>query len=223
MRWERARQPEQKEQRRQAILEAAGALFDEGGLEAASLSAIGRRAALSKANLYRYFQSREAILLELLLEEVEVWVTHLEGALAPLAGQSDVEAVVDRVVRSLVQHPRVCGLSAVVSTVLEHNVTAEGVLPFKRRTAQLLVRAGNALHAALPTLGPPRVRRFVTYLTLVMGQAWSAAHPPREVAAVLAREDCAALAVSFEHTLQDCARLLLRGLLAEASGDGPAA
>ena len=61
--FERARQPEQKELRREAILEAATELLAEKGLHDISLSAIARRAKLSKANLYRYFESREAIFL----------------------------------------------------------------------------------------------------------------------------------------------------------------
>ena len=92
--WQRARRPEQKAERRRAILEATLALVDESGVEGATLSEIARRAGLSKANCYRYFESREAILLELTLADSAAWMTDIEGCLAELAGSGDVDAVI---------------------------------------------------------------------------------------------------------------------------------
>ena len=60
--WQRARRPEQKQQRQSAIIAAARKLVDEGGVDNATLSAIAKSAGISKANCYRYYESREAIL-----------------------------------------------------------------------------------------------------------------------------------------------------------------
>ena len=49
--WQRARKPEQKEERREAILAAAGRLLDAEGLEGTGLNAIAREAGISKANV----------------------------------------------------------------------------------------------------------------------------------------------------------------------------
>ena len=70
----RARSPEEKELRRAAILQAAAALVEREGLEKTGLNAIAREAGISKANIYRYFESREAILLHLVLEDCRDWV-----------------------------------------------------------------------------------------------------------------------------------------------------
>lgn len=51
--------------RRQAILEAAKAVFEEVGFEQATMSAVTARVGGSKATLYRYFDSKEALFLEL--------------------------------------------------------------------------------------------------------------------------------------------------------------
>ena len=53
--WRRARRPEQKQVRKEAILSAARDLIDSEGVERTTLSSIARRADLSKANCYRYF------------------------------------------------------------------------------------------------------------------------------------------------------------------------
>ena len=54
------------EARREAFLAAAKAVFEEVGFEQATMSEITIRAGGSKATLYRYFQSKEALFQELL-------------------------------------------------------------------------------------------------------------------------------------------------------------
>ena len=78
MSWQRARTPEQIEQRRCAILTAAAELFESEGLDNVSLNGIARHAGVSKANIYRYFETREAIYLHLVREQFEAWVTSVE-------------------------------------------------------------------------------------------------------------------------------------------------
>jgi len=51
--------------RREAFLDAAQAIFQELSFENASMSAIAERVGSSKATLYRYFESKEALFLEL--------------------------------------------------------------------------------------------------------------------------------------------------------------
>jgi len=51
--------------RREAFLDAAQAIFQELTFENASMSAIAERVGSSKATLYRYFDSKEALFLEL--------------------------------------------------------------------------------------------------------------------------------------------------------------
>lgn len=52
----------EREQMRQRILAAARALFQEGGLEAVSMRAIGRRVGLTAAALYAYFPDKAELL-----------------------------------------------------------------------------------------------------------------------------------------------------------------
>lgn len=52
------------EERRAAILAAAGELMLEGGLGAATMEAIATRAGVSKATIYKYWPSRGAVALE---------------------------------------------------------------------------------------------------------------------------------------------------------------
>ncbi|CAM5259819.1 TetR/AcrR family transcriptional regulator OS=Streptomyces tendae OX=1932 GN=F3L20_19655 PE=4 SV=1 [Streptomyces tendae] len=74
--FQRARSEEQREVRRQAILDTTAAMLEEMPIGAISLNELSRRV-LAKSNVLRYFESREAILLELLDRAWRQWVADL--------------------------------------------------------------------------------------------------------------------------------------------------
>ena len=196
-------------------------LLDEVGIEGTTLSEIARRAGLSKANCYRYFESREAILLSIAVDEARVWHDALETRLEPLAGSSDVAAVADALARTTAERPRLCTLLSVLSSVLEHNVSVEAIASFKRTFNGLIFDTVDAFHAALPTIATERLEIFLRFTGPFVAGSWPNANPPASVAEVLQREEFASHQVDFERTLAAHARLLLTGLSAEVrSADG---
>jgi AcrR family transcriptional regulator len=212
--FERARQPEQKEQRREAILDAAAALLEERGLADVSLSAIARRAELSKANLYRYFESREAIFLELLLSDYRAIAEEFEQALVPLAGSGDVDAVAREVARALVSRPRALDLLSSISSVLERNVSPEVIRGFKREMTLIGARPVFALHAAIPALPVEDAQRAMHAMVIFAGGLYPSTNPAPAVAEVMSEPEFAHLCVDLESGVEEHARLLLRGFLA---------
>ena len=94
--FQRARSEEQREVRRRAILDAAAAMLAEMPVAQVTLNELSRRVGLAKSNVLRYFESREAVLLELLDSAWQEWLTGLEAdlgaaidAAAPVAGRGD--------------------------------------------------------------------------------------------------------------------------------------
>src|SRR4051794_7039673 len=77
----RARTEEQREARRRAILSTAEAMLAEMPVAALSLNELSRRVGLAKSNVLRYFETREAVLLELLDAAWREWLDGLEDAL----------------------------------------------------------------------------------------------------------------------------------------------
>lgn len=219
MSWERARQPEQKAERREAILQAAAVCFDEGGLASTTLAAIAEGAQLSKGNLYRYFVSRDGILLELLLRELAGWADHVEAEMDARAGSDDVVEVAGVLRRSFEDRPRLCALSAISLTVLERQLTVEAVLPFKQRVVEGLDRATAAVQVAMPSLSEMQAYRFVRFVNLALGQLWSSAHPAPALQEVYAQPEYTGRLVAFGPALEDVMTVLLRGLLAEEDAD----
>jgi TetR/AcrR family transcriptional regulator len=210
--FQRARDPEQKAQRRQELLGAARALLAADGLAGVGLSAIARAAGLAKSNVYRYFGSREEILMALLADDAFAWLAAFEREVAPLAGSNDAAQVAAILARTIGAHALTCQLIAVVAGVLEHNTSEAAAAEFKAQMLDLSIRIRNAIHAALPAIPIDRVIAFVRYLHALIAGLWPMAHPAPIMAPLLRHPEYASLASDFETDLRGCLRPLLEGL-----------
>ena len=81
MSFQRARRPEQMAARRAAILEVAREMLVEKAVADISLRELSDRVGLAKSNVLRYFDSREAIFLEVLDEEFTAWLNDVDARL----------------------------------------------------------------------------------------------------------------------------------------------
>lgn len=80
-------------QRVSRIVDAAGTIVEEQGVAAATVRAIADRAGVSPATLYQFFANRDAVLEQLLGQELEVLDARLADALAERPASSVREAV----------------------------------------------------------------------------------------------------------------------------------
>jgi AcrR family transcriptional regulator len=142
----RARRPEQKQLRRDHLLATARGLLVEGvAIHDLGLNELARRAEVSKANVYRYFESREAVLLALLWEEANRTWAAVAARLRPgRTATSTVEGIVRLFARSFASEPLLCSLTAATPSVLETNLSTETIVAFKRQMAEFFDRAATA-------------------------------------------------------------------------------
>lgn len=210
--WKRARKPEQIQVRQEAILTAAKQLLDEGGADTAGLSAIARAAGLSKANLYRYFESREAILLTIFISELEQWSLDLGAALTEIPEPGDVTSVAQLYTDSISDRTRLNELMSVFAPVLERNLTVESVAVEKSELRSCFVRLIPALCSALPQLSKAKANEFLIMQTIFQMGLWPHANPSPEVDEVLRQDAFADLRMNFEERVRWHALILLRGL-----------
>ncbi len=211
--FQRARRPEQKEQRRAAILAAAAELFEANGFEGVSLNAIARRAGLAKSNLYRYFDSREDMFLQLLHDDWEAWFTAVAAGLAPLAGSSDVPAVAAVLAETAAARPRMCKLVSVLSAVIERNISEQTLLDFKLKSLALAQRGGLGLLMAVPALTPDAVAGFLIQQHALIAGLWPMSQPNETVARVMERPELAPYRHDFVDELGRALTWLLLGAL----------
>jgi AcrR family transcriptional regulator len=140
--FQRARRPEQKLQRQDAILGAARDLALRDGVRNVSLADIAARVGIHKSALLRYFETREQIFLELTAEAWRDWARHLHARL-DAAPTGSARLVADVFARSFSDRPLLCDLIAHTPLNLERNVSPEAVRRYKRTSLGVVNEAGG--------------------------------------------------------------------------------
>jgi AcrR family transcriptional regulator len=219
--FKRARQPAQKAQRRQAVLAAAAALLEESGLksaglEAVNLAAIARRAGVVKSNLYRYFESREEILVRLLVADMEEMCACLErdAALRAGLGKNDLALIAKVMAAEFSRRPRLCLLTSGLASTLERNISEDMLVEIKGDIMAAGQRMINALHAAAPALGPEACTAAGHTIFALVAGLWPMANPAPPVQAAMARLDMESFHGHFIRDLEVAIHALLAGHLA---------
>ncbi|WP_022927955.1 TetR/AcrR family transcriptional regulator [Patulibacter americanus] len=181
MTFQRARSEEQREIRRRAILDTTAAMLAEMPVAAVTLNELSRRVGLAKSNVLRYFESREAVLLELLDVFLGTWLAELAddldaGVEARATPEVRAGQLADVLSRSLAERVVLCDLFGAQGGVLEHNVSVEVVKRHKRASLARLTTMVDLVRRHLPELGDG-VQRFCL-MSLVSAGALSAYVPP---------------------------------------------
>src|ERR1700759_687251 len=128
--FQRARRPEQKEQRREAILASAAELARRDGVREVTLSGIAPAIGIHKSALLRYFDTREAIFLELTGREWSAWAEATSAALAEVK-PGDAAAVAATMANGFVSRPLLCDLIPHTALNLERHPSIEAVHAYK--------------------------------------------------------------------------------------------
>jgi AcrR family transcriptional regulator len=154
--FQRARRPEQLAARRSAILAAARAALESRRVDEVTLGDISEGVGLAKSNVLRYFDSREAIFLELLDEECRAWLADLEDGFgqprARKAAYANEIRIADTIAVTLADRPLMCELLGAMAGVLERNISVEFARDFKVRAMQNIAALSGLVGRQLPWL-----------------------------------------------------------------------
>ena len=222
--FQRARSDEQRAIRRQAILETAAVMLTEMPVAQVSLNELSRRVGLAKSNVLRYFESREAVLLELLDDAWSGWLTGLAGDMHSAVDSVDpvarrVDQVAATLASSLGRHPVLCDLLSAQAAVLERNVSAGVAARYKRAAIANVGALSLIVLEHIVELGEQNAGRFAAAAVLVAGAVWTHAQPSAAMMAVYESEpDLAAMRLDATPTMRDLFEVLISGLLARAAG-----
>jgi AcrR family transcriptional regulator len=219
--FERARRPEQKLQRRDAILGAARDLALRDGVRNVSLADIAARVGIHKSALLRYFETREQIFLELTAQAWGEWVAALRSeldAVAADAGTDPPARVADVLARSFAGRPLLCDLIAHTPLNLERNVSPEAVRSYKLTSLGAVGEAATLVQHALPDLTVAECTELVAALASLAGAVWQIANPAPALAELYASDPALAQAcVDLAPRLRRTAEILLAGLIPSRS------
>ncbi|WET80816.1 TetR family transcriptional regulator [Amycolatopsis sp. QT-25] len=187
--FQRARRPEQVEARRAAILGVARELLAERPVSRISLRELSDRVGLAKSNVLRYFDSREAIFLEVLDSIWVVWLDELESELdTPDVAKPGYERevrVATVIAKSLSQQRLLCELISTMAAVLERNISVETARAFKTRAGERTERLADVVRDRVP-LNAEAAGHFAKTVFILVAGLWPYANPGEAVATVLA-------------------------------------
>lgn len=220
--FQRARSDEQRAIRRQTILDTAAAMLEEMPVAELSLNELSRRVGLAKSNVLRYFDSREAVLLELLDSLTREWLEHLvreiPSAVSARAGfERRAERLAGVVARSVADRPVLCDLLGAQAAVLEHNVSSDAIVSFKRRGIAHAAAFGDLIRQALPELSEDQTWRLVVGVFLLTSSLWAHATPPQAVLDAYEQiPELGSMRLEFSTALEDLLATMAVGLHARS-------
>ena len=210
--FQRARRPEQRELRRQEILNAAEALLAEMPAEEISLRELGRRLGVSKTHVVRYFESREGVFLELLNRLRLSWLEALASEWPPAPCEPDrlMQAWAD----SLAARPILCQLWSLLPSVLERNVSADTIRAYKLTDLQHRTTLANLISDRVPVLGADDARTLTRYAVVSLVGLWPFSNPTPTIVEATADPRLASSRVNFAAMYGEILQTTLAGLLA---------
>jgi AcrR family transcriptional regulator len=181
----RARRPDQKEQRREAILAVAARLAEEAGVARVSLGDIAREVGLAKSNVLGYFGTREEIYLSLTMREGTRWAEAVTAALREASGAGAVAAAL---ADGFVDRPLYCDLTTHADTMFEHNVTVDVLGVYKRWAIGTYFAVGRHIAAACPPMTVENGAAMVMASAAFVAKLFPLTRPPEALRELYRRE-----------------------------------
>jgi AcrR family transcriptional regulator len=214
----RARSPEHKQSRSEALVAAARELaLEDGEVRTVTLTRIAERAGMHVSGVRRYFDSREQIYLILAAEEWTAWSADVRARLGQ-ASPRTADALAGLVADTLAGRALFCDLLGHASLELEREVSVEAAYAFKSAVLAAIESVVAALIASELRMGDEAASDLVSAATIFAGALWQATRPP-EALKVVYREhpELGHLASDFAPKLRRMIRATLVGLV-DASG-----
>ncbi|MEV4275734.1 TetR/AcrR family transcriptional regulator [Actinoplanes xinjiangensis] len=210
--FQRARRPEQKNQRREAILAIAAELAHDSGVAQVSLGDIAAKVGLAKSNILRYFGTREEIYLQLTMREGTDWAAAAGGALDKASGHL---AVATALTDAYVDRPLYCDLTTHAETMLEHNVSVAALKIYKLWAIDTYFTVGRQITVACPQLTDTDGASLVMAASAFVAKLFPITRPPEALRELYDREpEIARVFPPFRPTLQRMISATAAGLLA---------
>ena len=205
------RKEREKEARRKLILKRATELILERGILSISMQDIADAVELSKATLYLYFQSKEAILAEILADSAEAFVSYVEERLDPAdSGIAALRKLWGGYLRFFGESPDIFVLNGIKRFIYPAMTYGDedypdGKLAKLRGLIAKLFERGINDGTLDPSLQPERIARIV--IMIAMSIVDNVASLPRDAVDVR----------RIQEYMKDTFELLLRGVAAEGT------
>lgn len=214
---QRARSSADREQRAQAILDAAHDLLRETSFPALTIADVAARAGLAKGTVFLYYPTKEALGLALTVRLLDGWFDAIDAALAGVPLPGTPESIAALIVDSITPRRDLVRLLTILGAILEHNIDAATARTFKQRLLERTTATGSQLERALPFLEAGDGARLVLLIHALVVGLHQMAEPAPIVSAVLEQPELAPLRIDFDAALRATLETQFAGLQAQRS------
>lgn len=160
MSFQRARSNEHIQERIREIILAASKIYDSIGYEGLSFSAISELTKFTRPTIYKYFNTKEEILLMILLADMEAWMSSLLNAFK-INKIYSLEEIADIWINTMTQNYRLLNLYSILFTLIEKNVSVEALAEFKKEVLRLQAAMVALLEQLFPKASQEDLSNFV--------------------------------------------------------------
>jgi len=216
---QRAMAVEDKAERRNAILDAAEALYLQQPDRMASVSEVAEAAGVAKGTVYLYFPGKEEMLLALHERHTAAFFEELIALLDRPAVDFDAILAVTR--KHIIRSAGYLPLTSRCFGLMDREIPVACGLAFKVHVAQLLKAAGERLERHFPALGPGEGLALLCNSYGLMIGMWQVLNSNRRFGAAMQAPELRMLNRDFEREVEAALRALWTGTLMASSASHP--
>jgi AcrR family transcriptional regulator len=214
----RAVAPQEKSERREAILRAAELLLHANPGGAITVEDLARQAGLAKGTVYLYFRTREEVLLQVHLERLHGLFDELEAALQAPRVDAAYHAV-RATLHYLRAHPEFLPLATNCRGMLEANASAQAALEYKLALGARLRAIGARIEELYPSLARGDGMALLMNSYALMIGLWQITDPPACLREAMQRPELSMFRIEFDKQLAAALLALWAGAVGMQGGN----
>ena len=169
MSFERARSNEQKELRLKQIKDATMHLYNTVVYQDISMASIAKELEFTRGNLYKYYATKEEILLDVLTDKIKKWHQDLETSMnnIPMNNIKEFCSIWAKVTNESTDFLK---LFSILFSIIERNVSIEKLTEFKKEIFTSNMAIANLIKEKFPTLSDDHIMNFLSLqISIVVG------------------------------------------------------
>lgn len=217
----RAISDQQKNERRQKILDSALEIFQRSDFTSTNMADVAKKAGIAKGSVFLYFKTKEELFLHLFAQELQKWNNAYDQSLEAVADKSlNRHQLVRLFVDTLMNQPNLIKLVSLVSNIFGQNLSYEQVAAFKKAFIERIRRTGELLDNKIGFLNEGDGQRFYLYCyALVVGLS-ELSNPVPLIREVVQSSGYDLLQINFREYLMNMLNLILQGMENQSKIEG---
>jgi len=169
MEFRRARTDIQIEKRRQEIIDAVASILENGDIDEINFKAISEMTSIARPTIYKYYNTKEEILLDLLTSDIKEWLSKIESFTQKNQTMTK-EGFAEALSSAFSESPRMLKFMSLLSSLFEDNCSMEKLVEFKKEMSHDTHSIFNSMVKFFPEASNDQIEMtMITIMSFVSG------------------------------------------------------